>query len=190
LNSGRNRGRAYQPAVASRGFAPIIGGNAKVLILGSLPSQQSLIQQEYYANPRNTFWRIMSEIVAFGSGNAYQERCKYLVNKGIAVWDVLASSVRPGSLDSAIDIDSARANDFSDLFGRQPGIKLIGFNGMKARDLFDRLVLRTVSLPDGCMLVNLPSTSPAHAAMNYTDKLGHWSVIGQFIGRDDHDESE
>lgn len=159
-----------------------------MLILGSLPSQQSLIQQEYYANPRNAFWRIMGEIVAFGSGNAYKERCKCLVNNGIAVWDVLASSVRPGSLDSAIDIASARANDFPGLLERQPGIKLIGFNGKKARDLFDRLVVRTVSLPDGCTLVNLPSTSPAHAAMNYTDKLDHWSVIGQFIGRNDHDE--
>ena len=40
-------------------FAPIIDNNTKILILGSIPGKQSLEKQEYYANPRNTFWKIL-----------------------------------------------------------------------------------------------------------------------------------
>lgn len=170
----------------SRGFAPVIGSRTKVLILGSLPSQQSLILQEYYANPRNAFWRIMREIVALGgSESSYEDRCNNLINNGIALWDVLASTVRPGSLDSAIDVTTAVENDFPGLFRRHKGIKLVCFNGRKARDLFDRLVLKSLSLPGGCKLVDLPSSSPAHAALNFEEKLDRWSVIGRHLDPDD-----
>ena len=169
---------------ASQGFAPVIGSDSKVLILGSLPSRQSLLEQEYYANPRNSFWRIMREIVVFASGNSYESRCNTLINNGIALWDVLASSVRPGSLDSAIDIASAKENNFSGLFEKHQGIKLVCFNGVKARDLFDRLVLNSMSTPEGFDLVNLPSSSPAHAAMSYERKLERWSVIGRYLDSD------
>jgi hypoxanthine-DNA glycosylase len=102
----------------------------------------------------------------------------------IHFWDVLASSVRPGSLDSAIDISSAKENDFSSLFERHQGIKLVCFNGKKARDLFDRLVLKVMPPPEGCKLVNLPSSSPAHAAMSYEKKLERWSEIGRYLELD------
>lgn len=167
--------------VESRGFNPVIGNNAQVLILGSLPSQQSLARGEYYANPRNAFWRIISDIASIESGDSYETRCSHLINKGIALWDVLMSSVRPGSLDSAIDLATAKTNDFADLLARHRKIKLIGFNGMKSRQLFDRLVLKSFSLPNGVELVNLPSTSPAHAAMSFETKLELWSVIGKYI---------
>ena len=163
----------------SKGFAPVIGDNARVLILGSLPSQLSLTEQQYYANPRNAFWRIMREIAGFGDNDSYEYRCNSLINKGISLWDVLASSLRPGSLDSAIDVSSATANDFSTLFEQHRGIALICFNGKKARELFDRLVLCSIAVPEGCKLVDLPSSSPAHAAMNFEQKLERWSFIGQ-----------
>ena len=152
-----------------------------MLILGSLPSRLSLTEQEYYANPRNAFWRIMREIAGFGGNDSYECRCNKLINKGIAVWDVLASSLRPGSLDSAIDVASATENDFSSLFEQHPRIALIGFNGKKARELFDRLVLCSTTVPEGCKLVDLPSSSPAHAAINFEQKLERWSIIGQYL---------
>lgn len=155
-----------------------------MLILGSLPSRQSLLKQEYYANPRNAFWRIMGEIVLLKNTDSYENRCSVLINNGIALWDVLESSVRPGSLDSAIDIASAKENDFSSLLGRHKGIMLICFNGMKARNLFDRLVLKSRPLPSAYELVNLPSSSPAHAAMSFEKKLEHWSVIARRLGPD------
>jgi hypoxanthine-DNA glycosylase len=169
---------------ASQGLPPVIGSNAKVLILGSLPSRQSLLEQEYYANPRNAFWRIMGEIVLLRNTDSYEDRCSMLINNGIALWDVLESSVRPGSLDSAIDVGSAKENDFSSLLARHKGIMLICFNGMKARNLFDRLVLRSRSLPSEYELVNLPSSSPAHAAMSFEKKLEHWFVIARHLDTD------
>lgn len=165
----------------SEGFAPVIGDNARVLILGSLPSQLSLIEQEYYANPRNAFWRIMREIAGSADNDSYESRCNKLINKRIALWDVLASSLRPGSLDSAIDVASAMENDFSSLFEQHPRITLICFNGKKARELFDRLVLCSTTVPEGCKLIDLPSSSPAHAAMNFEQKLERWSIIGQHL---------
>ncbi len=169
---------------ASQGLPPVIGSNAKVLILGSLPSRQSLLEQEYYANPRNAFWRIMGEIVSLRNTDSYEDRCSMLIYNGIALWDVLESSVRPGSLDSAIDLGSAKENDFSSLLARHKGIMLICFNGMKARNLFDRLVLKSRSLPSEYELVNLPSSSPAHAAMTFEKKLEHWFVIARHLDPD------
>jgi double-stranded uracil-DNA glycosylase len=186
LNPVGGDGTASKREAASRGFPPVLGDNAKVLILGSLPSRQSLRMQEYYANPRNAFWRIMAAIGALdGATSAYGDRCNSLINNRIALWDVLASSIRPGSLDSAIDLASATENDFSGLFAQQQGIMLVCFNGMKARQLFDRLVLRSMSVPAGCELIDLPSSSPAHAAMSFEKKLEHWRVVGRYIGLDD-----
>lgn len=168
--------------IESQGFAPIIADRASVLILGSLPGQRSLRDQQYYAHPQNAFWRIMGRMLGFDPASAYDDRCKSLQAQGVALWDVLASSLRTGSLDSAIDIDSARQNDFACLLKRHHGIKLIGFNGKKSRELFEKLVLRTVPAARSCRLVTLPSTSPAHAAMGFEDKLQQWLLLRAYIG--------
>jgi hypoxanthine-DNA glycosylase len=165
----------------SRGFAPVIGQGAKVLILGSLPGRVSLRAGQYYANPGNSFWRIMGDIVGLSSSDDYTDRCISLINKSISLWDVLESAVRPGSLDSAIDTASAKANDFEQLFARFPGIVLICFNGKKAQDLFQRRVVKTTSLPAKCEQLTLPSSSPAHASMNFEQKLEQWSIIGRYL---------
>jgi TDG/mug DNA glycosylase family protein len=166
---------------ASQGFSPLIGNNAKVLILGSLPSRQSLEQQEYYANPRNAFWRIMGELTSLHLRDTYSDRCNTLILHGLSLWDVLKSSVRPGSLDSAIELASARENDFREFLTRHKEIKLIGFNGKKSRQLFDQLVLKSWSLPRAVELVNLPSSSPANAAMSFEKKLECWSVVAAYL---------
>ena len=177
-----------QPIVESTGFKPVIGGSARILILGSLPSQQSLAQNEYYANPRNAFWRIICEIASIESDDTYEARCSQLISQGIGLWDVLQSSVRPGSLDSAIDLASAKENDFPGLLTRQKELKCIAFNGMKSRQLFDRLVLKSFSLSNGVELVNLPSSSPAHAAMSIERKIELWSVISRHLNP--HDQTQ
>lgn len=154
----------------SAGFQPIAGDGAKILILGSLPGQRSLQQQQYYAHPRNAFWRIMREL--YGVDGEYKQRCAGLIENRIALWDVLAASVRPGSLDSNIDMQTARANDFSGFISEQPRLQKIAFNGKKAEQLFTKLV------PQSCceklVFASLPSTSPAHAAMRFDQKLAAW----------------
>ena len=161
-------------AGASRGFPPVAREDARVLILGSLPSEASLRAGEYYAHPRNAFWKIM-QVIAGVEGD-YAARCHALQARGIAVWDVLSSSVRPGSLDADIDMNSAVPNDFADFFARHEDIRLVCFNGRKAQQMFQRRV--QPSLPEsGLGFALLPSTSPAHASLTLEEKLAAWRGI-------------
>lgn len=157
----------------SAGFAPIEPERASILILGSLPGDASIRAQQYYAHPRNAFWPIMQALV--GATGTYEERCRQLVSMQVAVWDVLQQSVRPGSLDSAIRTDTAKPNDFRRFLSKHQRLSLIGFNGRKAEELFGRLV--DVDVPDSIELARLPSTSPAHAAMSFEEKLDRWRGI-------------
>jgi len=158
----------------STGFPPIAAPDARVLILGSLPSRASLAAGHYYAHPRNQFWRIMAQLA--GGGENYDARCERLRERGIAVWDVLASSVRPGSLDANIRLDTARVNDFPRFFRDHPGIGRVCFNGRKAEAMFRRFV-DAEQLPDDLRYATLPSTSPAHAALGFEQKLDAWRGI-------------
>ena len=166
----------------SAGFPPIVAPGARLLILGSLPSRKSLAMREYYAHAQNAFWRIMGELFDAGPALPYAERTRRLVQAGIAVWDVLASSVRPGSLDSAIRPETAAGNEFSAFFKRYPGIATVCFNGKKAQQLFARLIDGRAAALAGREYRLLPSTSPAHAAMSYAEKLQAWSVVRSAAG--------
>ncbi len=148
--------------------------DARVLVLGSLPSRQSVQAGEYYAHPRNAFWTIMREIA--GAAGDYRSRCRALHERGIALWDVLSSSVRPGSLDADIDMASAVPNDFERFFADHPQLHLVCFNGRKAEEMFRRFVQPGLPI-EGLEFVLLPSTSPAHAALTVAAKLETWRGI-------------
>ncbi len=155
----------------TQGFPPILGREPHVLVLGTLPSRKSLEKQEYYGHPQNAFWKIMAALV--GASGTYAERCRVLEETGIAVWDVLARSVRPGSMDADIDLATASANPLAELVAANDSLVLVCFNGRKARALFDRLV-GVEALSRDLELLTLPSTSPAYAAMSLDDKIAHW----------------
>lgn len=145
------------------------------MILGSMPGRASLEQQQYYAQPQNAFWPIMGELCGAGPDLAYADRLQALEEHRIALWDVLASCHRPGSLDSAIRLRDAVANDFAGFLASHVGIARICFNGAKALELYCRLVLPTLVNPAHDLpRVKLPSTSPAHAGMSRVDKLRAW----------------
>ena len=162
---------------ASEGFLPIARRDARVLVLGSLPGQRSLSDQQYYAHPQNAFWRIMREL--FDIGGDYEERCILLSENRIALWDVLRESVRPGSMDAAIRSDSAIVNDFGTFLGEFAQIEQIIFNGKKAEQLFLAMVPKT--LWQHLQLTGLPSTSPAYAAMSFGGKLEAWKAGLQIL---------
>ena len=151
------------------GFHPILGEGAHTLILGNMLSVMSVASQQYYGNPRNAFWRITGELFGFAADDPYDDRTAALVANGIAVWDVLKSCRRAGSLDSAVEPDSMVPNDFGELFIAQPGITRVFFNGAAAEKNFNRLVRVA---PD-VHYRRLPSTSPAQT-MRYEDKLTTW----------------
>lgn len=156
-----------------RGFPPIVDGRAKVMILGSFPSAQSLATGQYYANPRNAFWTITGELFGFEPGTPYEARLATLQSHSVALWDVLGSCRRVGSADSAIEPKSLVVNDFGDLFAEYPGIAKVYFNGAKAAELYRRLA----AAPDRIEYHRLPSTSPAHV-MRPGAKLAAWQQVG------------
>lgn len=163
-------------AVLARSFPPLVNRHATHLILGSMPGQASLSAQQYYAHPRNSFWPIMTRLFEWPDGLSYAERTQRLMSAGVALWDVLASCERPGSLDSAIKQDSVVCNDIATLLKTAPGIHRVLFNGGAAEQLFMRHALPGLPDPDRLHLVRLPSTSPAHAAMSMEQKYQVWHL--------------
>ena len=157
-------------------FPALTGRAPRALILGSMPGAASLSAGQYYAHPQNRFWPLMGTLIGAGPNLAYGQRCKRLVDAGIALWDVLASCEREGSLDSAIRDDTAQANDFGLLFARHPTIRTVLFNGGKAEASFHRFVAPT--LAGGAIgaraYQRLPSTSPANASQSPAFKLAAW----------------
>jgi len=156
---------------SSVGFPPVARRDARTLVLGSLPGRRSLLAAQYYAHPQNAFWRIMRELT--GADGSYELRCARLADYGIALWDVLAESVRPGSMDADIQLQTAETNDFVGFFSEHRSIERVCFNGQKAAQMFQRLVvLDAADTP--MQFVTLPSTSPAYASMKYEQKLAKW----------------
>ncbi len=170
----------------SEGFPPVARSDARILILGSLPGQRSIAEQQYYAHPRNAFWPIMNAV--FGIDGVYQHRLEQLLEHRIALWDVLHCSVRPGSLDARIKLDSARANDFETFLQEHAEIRLIAFNGRKAEELFHRFVAGAAAKRN-IGTTALPSTSPAYAAMPFSGKLARWRRAITAAGADSIDRS-
>lgn len=152
-------------------FPPVADNHATVLILGSMPGKESLKQNQYYAHPHNVFWKIMGELVGAQRELPYKERLLKLTAAHIALWDVLKTCEREGSLDS--DIQNETANDFVSFFRMHPLITHVFFNGAKAEQSFNKFVLAKQKLPP-LNFRRLPSTSPAHAGMRYTEKLKVW----------------
>jgi hypoxanthine-DNA glycosylase len=149
--------------------------DARILILGSLPSEESLRRGAYYAKAQNRFWWIMGEIFGCGPDLPYEARCAGLMEHGVALWDVCAAAERRGSLDSAIVAASVVPNDFATFIAKHAAIRRIAFNGQTAEKLFCRHVVD--ALPEklaALSRVTLPSTSPAHAGMPPAMKLAAW----------------
>jgi TDG/mug DNA glycosylase family protein len=157
-------------------FEPVEDTASTVLVLGSMPGKASLAAGQYYAHPRNAFWSIMGELIGAGPGLPYKERLKILRKSGIALWDVLGSCVRTGSLDSRIETASVAPNDFKSFFLLHPKITRVFFNGAKAEQCFMRYVLPSLE-SDSLQYRRLPSTSPANAGTSYAQKLLAWQSV-------------
>ena len=149
-------------------FPPVAAPDARVLILGSMPSVASLQQGFYYGHPRNAFWRVVAEVFSVPVPETIDAKKALLVQNGIALWDALHACERDGSLDSAIR--QPELNDFESLFERCPGIHKVLFNGQTAHRLFMKGGSRFL---EGRAWAVMPSTSPAYT-LSYERKLALW----------------
>jgi hypoxanthine-DNA glycosylase len=159
-----------------RSFDPIADKNAEILVLGSMPGRASLAAGQYYAHSQNAFWRITAELLQFDAGAPYKARVQALKSARIAVWDVLQSCVRQGSLDAMIENNTEIANDFQKFFRAHRKITQVFFNGTKAEASFQRHVSREIDAVP-IQFARLPSTSPANASAPYARKLKAWRAI-------------
>ncbi|QBE64358.1 DNA-deoxyinosine glycosylase [Pseudoduganella lutea] len=152
------------------GLAPVIDPQVRILILGSFPGAVSLAQQQYYAHPRNQFWRLVGALVGEDLYSLpYAERLPRLLAHRIGLWDVLGACEREGSLDSAIR--KPAANDFERLHQLCPALETVGFNGQASGKFAPQFAAR------GYRTVVLPSSSPAHMAMTFEQKLDVWRQL-------------
>ena len=156
-------------------FEPIIHNHSKILILGSMPGVKALTQNEYYAHKQNQFWRIISALTENDLPTDYSQKLALLSQHGIALWDVLHSCEREGSLDS--NILEEVPNDFETIFKTYTNLKCVAFNGGKAFQSYKRSGLL---MPEGLTFIPLPSTSPAHTA-SFEVKLQQWSVLKAYL---------
>jgi hypoxanthine-DNA glycosylase len=149
------------------GLAPVIAQDTRILILGSFPGEASLRAQQYYAHPRNQFWKLAGALVGENLYDLpYGERLPRLLAHRFGLWDVLAACEREGSLDSAIR--KPAANDFDRLRHLCPALETVGFNGQASGKFAPQFA------EAGYRTVVLPSSSPAHMALTFEQKLERW----------------
>ena len=157
------------------GLEPLIGDRPLILILGSLPGEVSLRQQQYYAHKQNQFWRILAAVYGAPLGDNYTGRLSIIAHNRLAVWDVLQSAEREGSLDTAIK--HPVPNCFGAFFETLPSLEAIAFNGQKAHALFQNYVAGECSGKIASLRIGvLPSTSPA-ATLPFDEKVALWRAF-------------
>jgi hypoxanthine-DNA glycosylase len=171
---------ADQTLLRKRCFAPVVDERSRLLILGSLPGEQSLAQQQYYGNRQNRFWHLMSDVVGVEMVPlAYPQRLQTLLAHGVALWDVVAEAHRQGSLDS--QIRDRNDNDLLGLLGRYPNLASIAFNGGTAAKLGLKVLGERAA---AYRIVQLPSSSPAYT-LSYAEKRVTWQTLaGLLAGHD------
>ena len=155
------------------GLPAVVGAAPRLLILGSMPGEESLRRQQYYAHPQNQFWLIAGELFGALPALAYEERLAELRRAGVALWDVARSCRRVGSADATmVDVE---ANAIVELLAAQPSIRKVLCNGQKAHALFVRLVAgRLPASRDDLVVERVPSTSPAHASLPFEHNHAAW----------------
>jgi len=153
------------------GLEPIYNTYSLILILGTMPGEESLRRQEYYGNPRNLFWKLIGVVTGEPAPAGYEEKKAYLQRHGIALWDMCAVCVRPGSLDS--DIKEEVPNNICAFVAAHPGIKIIGLNGGNSANMF-RKYMGSIS---GVAVVELPSSSPANTRIPWEIKVEKWKYL-------------
>lgn len=160
-----------------RAFDPVVDADTRLLILGSLPGEASLTAGQYYAHPRNAFWRLLGALLDQPDlhERVYVDRLAALRMRGVGLWDTVAEAERIGSLDTAIRLPLHA--DLPGLMAALPKLEAVAFNGGKAAQLGRRILAGSAIT---AALIDLPSSSPAHARP-FEEKRQQWSVLAPFL---------
>lgn len=157
-------------------FAPVTRSDTRILVLGSLPGVRSLEERRYYANPQNQFWRLMSAVIGRDLVPlTYDERLAALLDAGVGLWDTVAAATREGSLDASIQLH--KASDLAAIIATLPALRVLGFNGKTSA----KIGRGQLGAPAGLALVDLPSSSSAHAAMRFEQKRDIWLQLAAYL---------
>jgi len=156
------------------GLAPLVDDASDRLILGTFPSEMSLGKKQYYANPRNQFWKIMDKLFGADYSAEYETKTSELLRQGVALWDVLQSCERIGSSDK--NIRHAQPNDLCSFLENHPRIVQAFFNGICPRELVHKLLPDLLHNERIGFLV-LPSSSSNNSHIQFDEKARHWSVL-------------
>lgn len=169
-----------------QGLPAQLDGRCRVLVLGSMPGEQSLRQQRYYAHPRNRFWPLLADLLGFAAGLDYAQRIAAMRCAGVGLWDVIGQCRRRGSLDAAIEPDSIVVNPLPQQIALLPELAAIACNGAAAAKAWRRHVEPRLSAAQRRPLLVLPSTSPANAAWSPARLREDWSALLPYL-RDSDD---
>lgn len=156
-------------------FPPIVDKQSRIIILGSMPGRESLRKQEYYGHPRNQFWNIIYSLYGQQPDTEYSKRASFLKRKRIALWDVIETCRREGSMDSNITCE--KVNDFDWLFYGHPNIRHAFFNGTKAYETFRKKIGFKY---EGITFTKLGSTSPAYV-IGFEERLKQWKIVKECL---------
>ena len=158
-----------------RSFPPVVDAATRVLVLGSLPGEESLARAQYYAHPRNHFWRLIGAVIEVElEPLPYDARLERLLGAGVGLWDTVGSATRRGSLDG--NIRRIEANPLGGLVGGLPELRAVGFNGGRSASLG----LKALAAQDELALLPLPSSSPAYT-LPFAAKLERWMALRPFL---------
>src|SRR4051794_11665430 len=157
-----------------RSFAPVVDLATRVLVLGSLPGEESLARRQYYGNPRNHFWRLIGAVIDEAlEPLPYEARLERLLGAGIGLWDTIGAATRRGSLDG--NIRAVEANPLAGLVDGLAELRAVGFNGGRSASLgLGQLSGRPLAL------VPLPSSSPAYT-LSFEAKREAWLRLRAFL---------
>lgn len=158
----------------SHPIPPVYNENSKILILGSFPSVKSRETEFFYGHRQNRFWKVVSTVLEQNEPKSIDEKRAFLLENGIAVWDVISECEISGSADSTIT--NEKVNDLSPILTKAD-IKAIFTNGKKAFSLFEDKIAPDI----GKASIYLPSTSPANAAFSFEKLVEEWKIIKEFL---------
>ena len=149
-------------------FEPIYDSSSRILILGTAPSVKSLEQGFFYMHPQNRFWRVLGKALGCDLSGSVEEKRRLLLEHRVALWDILRSREREGSLDAAIR--SPEFNDIPRVMSAAP-IRAVFCNGATSY----RLTLKAFPQYNP---IRLPSTSPANNG-NFREQ--EWLKLGDYL---------